>query len=419
MGGRLDDATGTGIAWTDADPDPALADRQRRGQPQQEQYGGEQGGLPSRVLGDLEVGEAGDPVEGDTARHVGQGHGLADSQGPSEWLAVDGHLGQARLVEPVDRLRDTTVQAEVAGIRGQHQLRVEGAGEGRARPGLGVELRRGQEEPLEGELGGLGVRRLEHPFGGQVAVERQKYRGAGEHQLTAAVANGDPGGVTVAGQEDLRPIDLQRAVDLDHPRLGGSVRPGDVDVGPEVPGRASLRPDRLERCGEPLERERERCQPAVPHAWTGRELVVLRSGVGERTTLDHDHPALEAEQGTGSDRWKSRFPASRRYPFSARTVSASTRTRNRRRRSSATAAARTWVPCFSLRHRSWPASRVRYPGARGGSHASRARAGRTGAGRTQSSRSAGAGRSPRTRVRRTPRRTRAGPATARGRCAPG
>ena len=80
---------------------------------------------------------------------------------------------------------------------------------------MGADIGGGQEEPLEGQLGRLGVRRLDHTVGGVAAVQRQKQHRPGEHDLVAPVTNRDDRGVPIAGEKELGLVDIERVVRLD------------------------------------------------------------------------------------------------------------------------------------------------------------------------------------------------------------
>ena len=107
--GDLDQGPGVS-AGSQPQPQPSPADDQGCGEPHEEDDRRNEGDLLAGVVGDLEVGEPGDPVEGEGALTTGKPHGLPDRERLAEGLSVAAHLCQVVLVEGEHRLRNPVAE---------------------------------------------------------------------------------------------------------------------------------------------------------------------------------------------------------------------------------------------------------------------------------------------------------------------
>ena len=87
------------IRVRDADPQASPWDRQRHGESDQQEDGSNERNLLAGVVGDLEVGELRETVEGEAAVAIGEAHRLAGRECLAEGFVVRLDLAQTRLVQ--------------------------------------------------------------------------------------------------------------------------------------------------------------------------------------------------------------------------------------------------------------------------------------------------------------------------------
>ena len=108
--------------------------------------------------------------------------------------------------------------------------------------------------------------------------------------------------------------------------------------------------------------------PGVNSSYCRRVLVnEAPSTTITRPSKPNNDPIATPKSSTSKDRWNTRLPTSRRYPFSARTECSSTTTRNLLARRCTAAACKTWARSTVTVARRWSSRRARLVGARGGS----------------------------------------------------
>ena len=238
-------------------------------------------------------------------------------------------------VQLVDRLRGPGVHAQVPRVGDQAHHRVVGGGEHRLE--RAADVHRGRHEDAgEAELFRLGVGNLHHALGEEVPGRSgDEGRRRVVHHLPAGVGDPELRRVPVTDQVYLRPVDRQRAVDLQLARAGRAARLlGVADLRVERGRLAALLAGGDVAGVELVQRDRERAEIGGGDEPARVELIKRARGVGERLALHQQPVGLVTEQPAERDRHQhaeqrqveeqvARFPEVallRRDPVAARAI---------------------------------------------------------------------------------------------------